>query len=331
VRQEKEEGKVFSGVITGKQWEQRVDLFLSSTIPDLSRSRVQDLIKQGFVSINGQTPKASYRLKIGDEVRLRIPPASAYHLKPEPIQLSIVHEDPFLLVLDKPPGLVMHPAPGHPTGTLVHGLLDHCKDLSGIGGFLRPGIVHRLDKDTSGLIVVAKNDRVHAFLARQFKSGVVMKKYMAIVHGLMEEGKGQIHLPIARHPHKRKEMAVLPAKGKQALTLWKRVDTMGGMFSLLSITPKTGRTHQIRVHLSHEGHPIVGDPVYGYRGSWWKRHFPRYDKEWPVFGRQMLHAEALGFYHPDTESYCEFRSPLPDDMVSAITLLKDITRRDEMH
>jgi 23S rRNA pseudouridine1911/1915/1917 synthase len=243
-------------------------------------------------------------------------------LEPEPVEFSVVYQDSSLIIVNKPPGLVIHPAPGHLRGTLVHGLLEHSRDLSGIGGILRPGIVHRLDKDTSGLLVVAKNDRAHGHLSAQFKAGEVKKRYLAIVHGIIRGSHGEIDLPIGRHPKRRKEMAVVSSGGRTALTTWQKMEELGGKFSILSVTPKTGRTHQIRVHLSHVGHPVVGDPVYGYRRQWWKKHFPEKNGPAPKVVRQMLHAETLGFIHPDSGVFCEFSAPMPTDMKDLIGVLK---------
>lgn len=311
--------------ITDEDRDLRVDIFLASHVKDLTRSRAKDLIKSGFVKVNGHPPKTSYRLKAGDQINFSIPPATSYHLEPEPVEFTLIHEDSSLIVLNKPPGVVIHPAPGHRTGTLVHGLLQHGDALSGIGGALRPGIVHRLDKDTSGLMVVAKTDQAHAFLAGQFKAGTVKKRYMALVHGIVWEKKGEMDFPIARHPKKRKEMSVRLSGGKKAVTLWQKKEEFGTGFSLLWVSPKTGRTHQIRVHLSYVGHPIVGDPVYGYKRKWWKQHFPSRNHFLQQIKRQMLHAETLGFIHPESEDFCEFKAPLPDDMDR---ILQDLRRID---
>jgi 23S rRNA pseudouridine1911/1915/1917 synthase len=289
---------------------------------DLTRSRIQALIRDGNVKVNRLNSKPSYRLKTGDSIILHIPPPAPCLIKPEAVDFSLVHEDSSLIVLNKPPGLVIHPAPGHADGTLVHGLLLHCRDLSGIGGVLRPGIVHRLDKDTSGLMVVAKNDSVHTFLSGQFKAGTVNKRYIALVHGVIKGMKGEIDLPISRNPKRRKEMAVVPSKGKRALTLWRKLEEIGDRFALLAVTLKTGRTHQIRVHLSHRGHPVVGDRVYGHRMNWWKKNCPQAVGLLPHIKRQMLHAERLGFVHPDSEKYCEFSAPIPADMENVIQGLK---------
>jgi 23S rRNA pseudouridine1911/1915/1917 synthase len=305
--------------VTVRDQNERLDQFLASHATELTRSRVQELIRRGCIRVNEGTVKASYRLKTGDAIALSLPPARPYHLEPEPVEFGVIHEDSWLIVVNKPPGVVIHPAPGHYTGTLVHGLLQHCRDLSGIGGELRPGIVHRLDKDTSGLMVVAKNDEAHAFLSAQFKAKKVTKQYVAIVHGILKGERGTIDLPIARHPVRRKEMSVVPSGGRRALTHWRKKEELSGKFSLLLVTPMTGRTHQIRVHLAHAGYPVVGDPVYGYRRGWWKNHFPSGQDE---VKRQMLHAEKIGFIHPESRVYCEFSAPMPDDMERVLDLLR---------
>ena len=310
--------------ITAEDENKRIDAFLASQVKDLTRSRGQSLIRNGNVKVNDLSVKVSYRLKTGDLISLFIPPVLPWRLQPEKMDLPIVHEDSSIIVLNKPPGLVIHPAPGHKDGTLVHGLLHHCRDLSGIGGILRPGIVHRLDKDTSGLMVVAKNDYSHGFLSDQFKKGTVNKRYIALVHGILKGKDGEIDLPISRHPKKRKEMAVMPSKGKRALTFWQKKEEIGDRFTLLSVILKTGRTHQIRIHLAHLGHPVVGDPVYGPKKNWWKTHCPRAIDIVSNIKRQMLHAELLGFVHPDSGAYCEFTTPLPDDIEQIIKGLTSI-------
>ncbi len=319
---EHESDKIFSFLIEEKDADQRLDLFLPSRTQELTRSRIQELIKTGRVLVNDLASKASYRLKAGDHIRLSVPPAQELQLEPEAIDFDLIYEDASLLVLNKPPGLVVHPAPGHFSGTLVHGLLKHCRDLSGIGGILRPGIVHRLDKDTSGLIVVAKSDRVHHWLSGQFAAGKVSKRYFALTHGVPGEIKGKIETQIARHPRKRKEMSVVASGGKHAVTFWERIRTFGTRYSLLSVTPKTGRTHQIRVHLAHLGYPIVGDTVYGRRRKTSGKSGS--EKEVPAVTakRHMLHAEKLGFFHPDSLTYREFRAPMPADMSHIIDTLE---------
>jgi 23S rRNA pseudouridine1911/1915/1917 synthase len=301
---------------------QRLDAFLVLQNQNLTRSRVQELIRSGFVRVNHLHSKPGYRLKPGDHVEVTLPPPQPLRLDPESVTFELIYEDPWLIVVNKPPGIVVHPAPGHFTGTLVHGLLQHCTDLSGIGGVMRPGIVHRLDKDTSGLMVVAKNDAAHAYLSAQFKAGKVTKRYVALVHGIVKGRKGEINLPIGRHPVRRKEMSVQPSKGRVAKTLWEKQEELAGLFSLLSVSPKTGRTHQIRVHLSHVGYPIVGDAVYGHRRSWWKKRFLEGSGLPGLIERQMLHAGTLGFVHPQGGDYREFTAPLPADMELVLEILR---------
>lgn len=324
-----ESEKDFCFLITEEESNQRIDSFLAFRIDDLTRSRVQELIRNGFVKVNGHSQKISYRLKHQDSITLHIPPATPYHLEPESIAFTVIHEDASLIVLNKPPGLVIHPAPGHPKGTLVQGLLQYCRDLSGIGGVLRPGIIHRLDKDTSGVLLVAKNDYAHSFLAEQFKEGTVKKRYLALVHGLVDVASGQMDLPIARHPSRRKEMTVLQARGKNALTYWEKVEELAGCFSLMAVRPKTGRTHQIRVHFSHMGYPVAGDRVYGCNLRWWKKYPFLLTNIAPLIKRQMLHAEYIGFVHPDTKDYCEFHAPMPEDMNRVINNLREIYQKNK--
>lgn len=317
-----EEPKTFFYEISEGSLNMRLDFFLSTRSIDLSRSRIQALIKGGEVKVNDLPSKPSYRLKAGDCIVLTIPPPVSQALEPQAVDFDVIHEDDSLIILDKPPGVVVHPAPGHSTGTLVHGLLMHCRDLSGIGGVQRPGIVHRLDKDTSGLMVVAKDDHAHAFLSKQFKAGRVKKEYIALVHGKVKENDGTIDLPLARHPKNRKEMAVLREGGRRALTFWKKIHEFRAGFSLLSVVIKTGRTHQIRVHLSHEGHPVVGDSVYGYGRRWWQKQKLGKKGILPPIRRQMLHSMRLGFAHPDREQYLEFEAPFPEDMDRLVQALK---------
>ncbi len=316
--------RTYSFVVTEGERDQRLDAFLASRVEGLTRSRIQGLIKDGAVQVNNRLTKRSYKLRPADRITLIIPPVVPYHLEPETIDFTLLHEDSSLIVLNKPPGLVIHPSPGHLTGTLVHGLLKHCRDLSGIGGILRPGIVHRLDKDTSGVLLVAKNDKAHSLLSAQFKAGNIKKRYLALVHGTMKVRNGEIDLSIGRHPQRRKEMAVVSTGGKKALTLWENIENLGGQFSYLSVMPKTGRTHQIRVHLSHIGHPIIGDAVYGFRRQWWRRHLSLKNGKAFKVERQMLHAESLGFVHPESGEYCEFRAPLPEDMKDLMKKLKSL-------
>lgn len=311
-------------IISEKEKDQRIDMFLALREKDLTRSRIQSLIRDQAVKINGIPVKTSYRLKPDDQIDFIIPPATPCEVRPEAVDFSVIYEDSWLIVINKPAGLVIHPAPGHASGTLVHGLLHRCSGLSGVGGVMRPGIVHRLDKDTSGLLVVAKNDFAHNSLSSQFKEGGISKKYIALVHGIVPGEKGEIDLAISRHPVRRKEMAVSPSKGKRALTLWDKLEVIGGKFTLLSVTLKTGRTHQIRVHLSHLGYPILGDQVYGFRKSWWDRHCPEAQGVVSSLNRQMLHSMLLGFIHPETKKYVEFHSQIAPDMEQAIVDLRKL-------
>ncbi len=302
----------------------RLDVFLPACSNNLTRSRVQELIKSGNVTVNDHPSKPGYRLKSGDLILISIPPASPQALEPEKVAFNIVYEDHSLIVLNKPAGVVTHPAPGHDTGTLVHGLLQHCQDLSGIAGVLRPGIVHRLDKDTSGLMVVAKNDRAHISLSKQFKAGTVEKEYITLVHGRIEGNEGRIELPIGRHQRNRKEMSVVFSRGRRALTLWKKLEEFQTGYTLLSVSLKTGRTHQIRVHLSYAGHPVVGDPVYGYSKGRLRRRRNKQTNLLDFINRQMLHAMCLGFTHPDNDRRLEFKAPIPDDMERAVIVLRSV-------
>jgi len=326
---DKESGRVFSYEIREESQDVRLDVFLTSCSIGLSRSRIHSLIKGGNVLVNDTPSRPSHKLKAGDRVLLHVPPSPPQALVPEKVEFDVIHEDESLIVLNKPPGVVVHPAPGHATGTLVHGLLQHCRGLSQIGDAFRPGIVHRLDKDTSGIMVVAKSDHAYSSLVSQFKGGSVKKEYLAIIHGRVKGDDGTIDLPISRHPKNRKKMSVAPFKGRQALTLWHKIDEFEVGFSLLMVSIKTGRTHQIRVHLSHIGHPVTGDPVYGYGRKWWRRH-PLYKQGLlPIIERQMLHSRCLGLIHPDHGHYVEFEAPLPDDMERVLRCFKRLNSQPQ--
>jgi 23S rRNA pseudouridine1911/1915/1917 synthase len=292
----------------------RIDLFLAQRGPELelSRSRVQELMADGLITINGERVKASRKLQGTETIRIFIPDV-------KPLALNILYEDADLVVVDKPASMVVHPAPGNPDRTLVNALLHHCRDLSGIGGVERPGIVHRLDKDTSGVMVAVKTDIAHRSLSRQMKSRSVRKLYLAIVRGAVTRDAGVIEAPIGRHERHRKRMAVQTARGREARTLFEVLERFAG-YDLLSLQLKTGRTHQIRVHLAHLGHPIVGDPVYG------GRHFGEIgcpDTAKIQVPRQMLHARLLGFRHPRTEAFMEFEAPLPEDLQKVLQFLRE--------
>jgi 23S rRNA pseudouridine1911/1915/1917 synthase len=300
----------------------RLDVFLSRHLADCSRSHAAHLIDQGCIHVDGAQRKSGYRLKSGEHVDGVIPLPAPVEVIPEPIPFTIVYEDASLIVVDKPAGLVVHPAAGHAGGTLVNGLLHHCRDLQGIGGELRPGIVHRLDKDTSGLLMVAKNDAVHQNLSRQFKARQVHKIYLALVWGAPLEESGCIDRPVGRHAIERKRMAVVAHGGREALTLWRVQERLPGA-TLLAVELKTGRTHQIRVHCQSMGHPLVGDPVYGRRRSV-PRPTKNHNDPAVLLGlarRQMLHAAQLSFTHPISEQQLTFHAPLPADMA---TLLADL-------
>jgi len=293
----------------------RLDKFLSDNKNlGLSRARIQNLIAIGAITINGEKKKPSYQPKTGDRIKISFFPKSVPLEVPENIDFDLLYEDNSILVVNKPPGLVVHPSAGHYTGTLVHGLLYKCRNLSSFGGPIRPGIVHRIDKDTSGVMVVAKSDRAHNFLSNQFKRREVKKSYLTIVHGNVEKKKGIIDLPISRNPIKRKEMSVSLLKGRTAITEWEVMSLFSLGFSLLRISLHTGRTHQIRVHMSYMGYPVVGDIVYGYGKRWWNQKSLVMKETLNLVKRQMLHAEILGFVHPDSLKYVEFKAPLPTDM-----------------
>ena len=285
----------------------RLDMFLARHAGlGLTRSQVVRLVDEGQILLNGAIPKASRRLRSGDCISVTVPPPRPVDLAPEEIPLNIVYQDGELLVVDKPAGLTVHPAPGHPSHTLVNALLALCPDLKGIGGELRPGIVHRLDKDTSGLMVVAKSSDAHLGLTNQIKERTLHKGYLALSRGKVEPAEGIIEAPIGRDPRNRKRMAVVQ-RGRNARTTY-MVRQYYGKHSLIDVFPETGRTHQIRVHFASMGHPLVGDAVYGGGSS--------------LLGRQFLHANLLGFRHPITDEYLEFTSPLPGDLCAVIEALE---------
>ncbi|PLX83886.1 MAG: RluA family pseudouridine synthase [Desulfuromonas sp.] len=301
---------------------ERLDRFLTECLPELTRSQIKKLIDNGHVRLDGAAVKASSRLKGGETLEVVIPDAAPAKALPEAIPLHILYEDRHLVVVDKPAGLVVHPAPGHGGGTLVNALLYHCTDLSGVGGELRPGIVHRLDKDTSGAMLATKNDLAHNHLAGQFKAHTITRRYIALVHGIVQKETGTVDRPIGRHPVHRKKMSGRSRAGRRAITHWRvlrRYDQ--DKLSLMEMTLETGRTHQIRVHLSEEGMPIVGDPVYGNPGRASSVADPKLRALLLGLGRQALHARLLGFVHPASGDYMEFESPPPPDLGAILNYL----------
>jgi len=286
---------------------ERIDKALSTIQEDWSRSQIANWITDGIIKVNGEDIKPKYKVKEGDVIEVDVPDPESLEVIPEDLDLEIIYEDKDVLVVNKPKGMVVHPAPGHLSGTLVNGLMHHCQDLSGINGVLRPGIVHRIDKDTSGLLMVAKNDHAHHSLVEQLVNKTVTRKYTALVHGHIAHDKGTIDAPIGRDPKDRQKQAIVD-NGKHAVTHFNVIERLGD-YTLVECRLETGRTHQIRVHMNYIGYPLVGDPKYG-------------PKKTIDFGGQVLHAGVLGFIHPTTEEYLEFEVPLPDDYVALLEQLR---------
>ena len=314
-------GKAFTFVVSEVDGDIRLDRFLQRQNLPLSRSRIKQLVEARQILANDRPVKAGARVKPGDQIRGHLPVGSPLEVKGEDIPLAILYEDHHIIVVNKPVGMVVHPAPGIYSGTLVNALLFHCTDLSGINGVLRPGIVHRLDRDTSGVMVAAKNDLAHESLVEQFKSRKIEKRYLAVVHGSFHEAEGIISASLGRHPKKRTMVSVHTRSPKEALTRWHVLEELRG-FTLLEIFPRTGRTHQIRVHLSSMGHPILGDPVYGRRKHLRRIEDPAVRAVAEKLQRQALHASDLKFRHPHTGDPLEFHAPLAPDMEEIIGLLK---------
>jgi 23S rRNA pseudouridine1911/1915/1917 synthase len=290
--------------VSSEQARQRLDRVLAEALPAFSRARLQTLIRDGFVSLNGKPPRPRDLVRTGDVVELREPELEKVEAQPEQIKLDVIFEDDDLLVLNKPAGIVMHPGAGHQAHTLVNALLAHCHNLSGIGGKERPGIVHRLDKETSGALVVAKNDVTHRDLSSQFAARTMTKIYLALVAGILRKTSGVIDKAIARHPVHRQRMSIARRQGRSAKTEY-RVLRSGDEISLVECTLHSGRTHQIRVHLHHLGHPVLGDKLYG-------------GKRAGDYPRQMLHAWKLAFRHPRSGDEMNFEAPVPRDFADAM-------------
>lgn len=289
----------------------RIDKFITDAIENaaISRTQVQEWIKTAHVQVNGAIIKSNYKVQENDTITVRVPETQALEIIAENIPLEVIYEDSDVIVINKPRGMVVHPAPGHPNGTLVNALMHHCKDLSGINGVLRPGIVHRIDRDTTGLLMVAKNDLAHVSLAEQLKEHSVTRRYTALVHGNMPHDSGSIDAPIGRDSNDRKLYTVTDVNAKDAITHFTVIERIGGDYTVVELQLETGRTHQIRVHMKYIGYPLAGDPVYGR------------NKTIPLKG-QALHAGILGFTHPRTGERLQFEVPLPNDFIEILTNLR---------
>lgn len=289
----------------------RLDVVLAESLNDLSRSYIQKLIKDCLIRVNEKPTKANVRLDGSERIEVMLPEPEVLSILPVELPLDILYEDEDLIVLNKEKGRVVHPAPGHFQDTLVNGLLFHCKDqLSGINGVLRPGIVHRIDKDTSGVLVVCKNDRSHRMIAEQLKEHSITRKYNAIAHGYFKESEGTVDAPLNRHPTERKKRAIDRKNGKRAVTHYRVLEELKQELSFIECQLETGRTHQIRVHMASLGHPLIGDTLYG----------PK--KTFGHIEGQVLHARVLGFFHPTLKKYMEFEAPLPEEFQQILTKFK---------
>jgi len=301
--------------VTKEDSGKRIDILISETT-GISRSQIQRLIEKGSLLVNSESVRQNYRAKTGDIILLSIPEEKTSALMPEALPVEIFYEDKYLAVVNKPAGMVVYPAAGHKSGTLMNALIYHCKKLAQVGGPLRPGVVQRLDKDTSGVMVVALDDKAYYSLAEQLKQRTINRKYIALIYGNLKEDKGEINLSIGRSESDRKKMSTRARRGKEAVTTWKVIERFQSA-ALIEAKLKTGRTHQIRVHFASIGHPVLGDRTYGK-----KTEIEAKGRERLTFPRQMLHAESLGFIHPATGEYLEFRSPLPEDMEERLKQLR---------
>ncbi|WP_341519139.1 RluA family pseudouridine synthase [Bacillus paramobilis] len=299
--------EVVQVTVAEEQKSERIDKFVAEINSEWSRSQVQQWIKENVVTVNGKSVKVNYKVKENDEITVTIPDPEELDIQAEDMNLEIYYEDADVLVVNKPRGMVVHPAPGHTSGTLVNGLMHHCTDLSGINGVMRPGIVHRIDKDTSGLLMVAKNDMAHESLVNQLVAKTVTRRYKAIVHGVIPHDKGTIDAPIARDKKERQSMTV-DENGKHAVTHFQVIERFKD-FTLVECRLETGRTHQIRVHMKYIGYPLAGDPKYG-------------PKKTLDMNGQALHAGILGFDHPRTGEYIQFEAPIPEVFEDALNILR---------
>ena len=296
--------------LTAEHSGERIDRFLSGNLKDLSRSYIQKLLKENRILVNSSTVKANYKINEGDEIDIQLPELEILDIKPENIPLDILYEDEDILIVNKPKGMVVHPSPGHYSQTLVNAVMYHCGDrLSGINGVLRPGIVHRIDMDTTGSLLICKNDHAHQILAEQLKDHSITRRYQAIVHGNLKEDSGTVDAPIGRHPVDRKKMSTNSPHGKKAVTHYRVLERFGN-YTYIECTLETGRTHQIRVHMASIGHPILGDTIYGPARCPFRLQ------------GQTLHAKILGFVHPSTGKYVEFDAPLPEYFTALLEKLQ---------
>ncbi len=315
-------GEAFTLTVEKADRGKRLDLFLAEQLPAPSRAQIQRYIKEGCILLNAAQAKAGTRLKEGDLIQGQIPAPAPAKALPEDLPIRFLYEDADIVVVDKPAGMVVHPAGGVQSGTLVNALLFRLKDLQGVGGVLRPGIVHRLDKGTSGVMVVAKNDQAHEALVRQFKGREVKKIYLALVYGKVQGAEGAIAAPMGRHPIDRKRFSLRTRQPKEALTKWRVKERFTGI-TLVQVAPRTGRTHQIRVHMASINHPLVGDPLYTKKRRLAQIEDPVLRGHIEALGRQALHASSLAFRHPIMGKTVEFTAPLPADIEKILEVLRD--------
>ncbi|OQZ01517.1 MAG: hypothetical protein B6D35_03030 [Candidatus Brocadia sp. UTAMX2] len=306
--------------------DKRIDRYLAARLPDYSRTFLQKLIKEGTVLVNGRMVKSSYDIQKGDRISVHVPVLEESRIVPEDIPLRIVYEDDYLMLINKPYDMVVHPAGGHPSGTLVNAVAFHCQNLSQVNGPLKAGIVHRLDRDTSGIMLVIKSDAVHSHIAMQFEKRHIRKEYLAVVEGEMAFDSDEIYLPIGRHKNVRQKMAVRRDTGKEAVSVYEVIERFRG-YTLVKIMPKTGRTHQIRVHMRSIGHPVVADFMYSDHESCYLSDLlgkERETGESPIIERQALHAHRIEFYHPIENRKMEFQADLPEDISRLVSSLREI-------